>query len=224
MNTRTAAPLLGLATLAALGLAAAPAHAQTTLTFDQLKSGEDVSTYYNGGFGSQGPGPGPSDGITFVNGAAFSLPNAPSQSNVLFDLSNDTITADKVSGFGTSFAFDYASNSQGFGAPVTAGIPVTVSVFSGIDGTGTLLASGTYADTPNPFLTFVPETLTFSGTAQSVVLNSTPNHAAYDNLTFGAVPTASAAPEPSQATGLGLAVLGFGGLLLRARKRKMAAG
>ncbi len=214
--TRNAAPLLGLATLAALGLAAAPASAQTTINFDQLKSGENVNTYYNGGSGSQGTGPGPSDGITFVNGTALAFGTAPSQPNLLFDRTHNTITADRVSGFDTSFAFDYISNSQ-----ATASIPVTVSVFSGVDGTGTLLTSGTYADTPNPLSTSLHETLTFSGTAESVVLNGTANHVAYDNLTFGAAPAASAAPEPSQMAGLGLTALGLGGLLLHARKRKV---
>lgn len=49
-STRTAAPLLGLATLTALGLAAAPASAQTTINFDNFTAQAQASggSYYLG--------------------------------------------------------------------------------------------------------------------------------------------------------------------------------
>lgn len=36
------------------------------LNFGGLNDGEEVLNYYNGGFGSQGSGPGPNFGITFT--------------------------------------------------------------------------------------------------------------------------------------------------------------
>jgi len=39
-----------------------------TISFDQLKSGEDVRDFYNGGFGNAGSGPGPSLGVIFAPG------------------------------------------------------------------------------------------------------------------------------------------------------------
>ena len=65
------------------------------LTFEGLQNNEVISTYYNGGTGSNGSGPGPSWGITFSNSALALCPtnepgctgnfgNQPSGRNVMY--------------------------------------------------------------------------------------------------------------------------------------------
>lgn len=45
---------------------------ETSLTFDGLNNGEQVLEFYNGGFGSQGSGPGPDFGVSFTGVQASS--------------------------------------------------------------------------------------------------------------------------------------------------------
>lgn len=47
----------------------------TTISFNELQTGEDVLDYYNGGFGSLGTGPGPSYDVTFSPGWIVSPPD-----------------------------------------------------------------------------------------------------------------------------------------------------
>jgi hypothetical protein len=45
-----------------------PCRGNAIIAFDQLQVGEDVLSYYDGGFGSLGTGPGPADGAIFSPG------------------------------------------------------------------------------------------------------------------------------------------------------------
>ena len=120
--------------------AAVPSWAQT-LTFEGLQNEEEILSYYNGGLGSDGSGPGPSYGITFTSDAlaliAGSAPGGtgnfsgePSPVTAMFFLSGTGPTMNDPGGF-TSLYF-YYSNTTYTG---------DVTIWSGLNGSGTELAN-----------------------------------------------------------------------------------
>ncbi len=114
-----------------------------------------------------------------------------------------------AAGFNTAFSFYYS-------APFTNG---SVSVYSGLNGTGSLLATLALASTPdgNPPLPYdygvwYPIGVSFAGTAQSVDFSGTTNGIGFTDVTLGSVtPT----PEPGT---IALCVIGASALLFRRRK------
>ncbi len=216
-------------TTALLSFAAANVKADTIgLTFEGLKDSEEVLNYYNGGTGSLGSGPGTNYGIAFsANSLAVIQNNAggsgntggePSPPTALFFLSGAADTMDVAAGFTTGFSFYYSAVSSGG----------TINVYSGLDGTGTILATLTLPTTPNDgggctglgagsnpganFCPFEPFGVTFSGTALSVDFGGTANQIAFDNITLGAAVPIGSTPEPASLflLGGGLAALGLG--------------
>jgi hypothetical protein len=148
---------LGFAVLFAL-----PALANTpkSFTFQGLSNGEQVLGYFSGGYGSLGSGPGPNYEITFSPNATIT---STTHGNLL--TANGTIVMD----VGTEFA-----NELKFGYVAMA--PVTVDLWSGFDGSGTLLTSMTLNTTGwcRSFTTCVWAHAReyFIGTAASVTLSS----------------------------------------------------
>jgi hypothetical protein len=223
------------AVLAGAMLSVGSAHAAITLTFDELNGSvnESPAEFYNGGFGSAGTGPGPSDGISFSNNTitgcqtstACSNTNAdgsPSQPNIIFFLSGGASVMNVAAGFDTGFSFFYSAIN----------VPGVVNVFDGLNGTGNLLASLNLAVTPSfgdpscagSFCPLVPFGVTFSGIAHSVNFAGTDNQIAFDNITLGsAIPGGAGVPEPSAWM---LTILGFGmvGSMMRARQQQSSAG
>jgi hypothetical protein len=194
---------------------------------------EGVGNYYDGGFGSLGSGPGPNYGITFgsdsitcnditgPNGCNTSqIPGGPG-ANALFFLGGPGDVMDVAAGFKTGFAFDYSS-------PFFAG---SVTVWSGLDGTGTLLAtlllpqtadgSGTAGCNGANYCPYAATGVSFSGTAESVVFSGVANYIAFADITLGSnhVPV----PEPMTLSlfGAGLVAAGVAGR--RRRKTNKAA-
>ena len=119
--------------------------AEPVLTFEGLRNLEQVDDYYNGGSGSLGSGPGPNYGITFSSNALALVrqtpfPGDPSPPTVLL-LGNTGIgagqplsmTMDVSGGFSTGLVF----------YDIAIGRTATVNIYSGLDGTGTLLAQET---------------------------------------------------------------------------------
>ena len=217
---KKAAILAGL--VLAFGIGASVANASVeTLTFEGLGDNEAIGSYYAGGFGGNGSGPGPNYGITFgpdslalisdAAGGSGNFSNAPSGNTVAYFLSGPGDVMDVAGGFNTGFSFYYA-DQEGFTG--------SVGVFSGLDGSGTELASLSLPSTPNPYTDFIPIGVAFAGTAQSVVFSGSADFIAFDNVTLGASSPMSAVPEPS--TWL-LMITGIGGigLMLRQAKRKM---
>ena len=161
------------------------------LDFDALKCEEYVDTYYSGAEGSEGTGPGPDYSITFSPNTLVATDNSlcpqinatnePSFPNSIFFLSGSAATMNVPAGFTGGFSFYYSAYVQGG----------FINVWSGLNGTGTLLATlnlpvtGGCSAQPN-YCIWNPIGVSFSGTAQSVDFGGTENYIAFDNITLGA--------------------------------------
>lgn len=168
------------------------------INFDNLASGANVGNAYL-----------LTDGVSFVNGTVLAYGTPPSTPNALIP-ADATLTVDSpVNSLVTSVGFLYASNSLGSG--ITTTVP-SLSVYSGLDGTGSLLGSIALPDTPSGLAAYAPITLSFSGSAHSFVFRDQAyTHILFDNLSFTSQPT----PEPSALAALGLGAVA----LIRRRKR-----
>ncbi len=209
--------------LAAIGiLSASPAYSATfTLDFEGATSFSSIHDFYNGGTDASGAS-GTNHGVSFsAPGLALSndglgngtpdgryYSNAPTNGAVLFAFDAPTV-ANVAVGILGSVDFYYSAKSN---LPSTT----TVSIFSGLDGSGTLLKTMTLAanaDADEVFDTWSKASLAFSGTGHSISFGNNGGFVAYDNITISAV------PEPSGAL---LLALGVGVLGLSARRQKQA--
>jgi len=185
-----------------------------------------VQNFYNGGTDSAGYS-GPNYGISFPanalaiclnsltvvcsNTSRGGLGDPSSQQGALFFLSGSSTFLDDPAGFTTGFSFNYTAINEGG----------SIQVYSGLDGTGSLLATLTLPTTPSDcapgydagFCPFYPIGVTFAGTAESINFGGTANQIVFDDITFGSS-TPGATPEPTTLVLLG-SFLGLGGLLRR---------
>jgi hypothetical protein len=217
--------------LGAFAATVSAANATVVIGFDELQNFEPVSSYYNGGLGGSGTGPGPNDGIVFSDNAlalndrnlyfGSNVTQEPSYPNSMIFLSGTAATMNVTAGFDTGFSFYYS-------APVYGG---SITVYSGLNATGTILATldlplTPYAGDPAcngvPYCPFVKLGVAFDGTAMSVDFGGTENFIAFDNITLGSVtpgdPNGGAGvPEPLTLAlfGSGLAGLGVARRLRR---------
>ena len=202
--------------LRTIGIAAAALAASTTasaavvsLNFENINktygssSYANILEYYNGGTSSDGTS-GTNYGVSFgsnalaicLNSTTVSCSNTSrggigdvnSQTGGLFFLSGSQTFLNYAAGFDTGFSFNYVSLSS----------PGSVLVYSGLNGTGTLLA--TLALTPNAgscpgynagFCPFQAFGVNFTGTAKSISFAGVANQIVFDDITFG-----SATPGP----------------------------
>ncbi|MDC8786261.1 PEP-CTERM sorting domain-containing protein [Roseateles koreensis] len=193
--------------LAALALfACAPAFAAPvafTLDFEKTWAfGTGVAEYYNGGTADDGSTASANVGVSFTNVFGFSndaastnFANAPSSLGVAYaDNTNGAAYMNVAAGVDSSLSFYYAAVGDAAGA---------IKVYSGLNGTGTLLGTFDLAatSTTGAFDSWKQQTISFSGVAQSFDLSGTTGVAALDNV--------SAVPEPSSVTLMlaGVAVL-----------------
>ena len=148
------------------------------LNMSGLGDEEAILNYFNGGYGGNGSGPGPADGIVFSSnslaiisesqGGSGNFDNNPSGGPIAFFLSGSADTMDVAAGFNTGFSFYYSTIETG-----------SVTVWSGLDGTGTLLATPTriaigpksasrLPALPSPLTLAAPRTTSASTTSPSV--------------------------------------------------------
>ncbi len=111
-------------------------------------------------------------------------------------------------GFGIGFSFYYASTAS-----------ITVTLFDGLDGSGTPVGSDSFRPTPtctledNSYCAWSIGAISFSGQARSVRFEGLQSQALFDNVTFGSVtPIDGAIPVPEPTTyamaAIGLLIIG----------------
>lgn len=170
------------------------------LDFGGLKNNEEVLSYYDGGLGSLGSGPGPNYGITFTP-TFLAIKAVPPYGPERVGLLNGTSAIMDVSGGFSgllSFYYEAADNSG------------LVTLWSGLDGTGTQLASIPLAQSD----IWNADGTVFSGTAMSVVFSGTPDALMFDIINDQGF----VIPEPSSLILLGTGLAGlFAGLRQRRR-------
>ena len=201
------------------------------LTFENIApypNGNNVfiENYYNGGTSSIGTS-GTNYGVSFPSNALLiclntigttcsntsrgGLGDPNSQLGALFFLTGSSTFLDYAAGFQNGFAFNYTAISVGG----------SVTVWSGLDGTGTLLATlnlPTTVSGPCPgynagFCPFFPAGISFAGTAMSLDFNGVADQIVFDDVTFGSSHVGT--PEPSSLLLLGSGVLGLAGMVRR---------
>jgi PEP-CTERM motif len=196
---------------------ATSAFADIVLTFEGLADNQAIGNYYNGGAGGNLGVSFGADSLALISstaGGTGNFTNAPSGTTVAYFLSGPGDVMNVAAGFTTGFSFFYADQ---------VGFTGSVDVFSGLDGTGSLLASLSLPSTPNPYNVFVPIGVAFAGTAQSVIFGGAADFIAFDNITIGSQTPQGAVPEPST---WAMMILGFAGIgfmaYRRSRKNTMA--
>jgi hypothetical protein len=168
--------------ISALSLAAS-AHAQT-IDFDAITTGATVDKYYAGGLDSLGE-TGPDYGVAFTLGDWVTTTDfgETSQPNLAYS----------DSGLGMMDAFGGMTGFVKFS--YGAGTDTTINIYSGLDGSGTLLASRLL--TANSIYGFDWATITFSGNAHSVQILGDPGNFGWDDISFGGLSDTGSVPEPA---------------------------
>jgi hypothetical protein len=216
----------------AVGIAAglmlsATAQAQQVLDFEGVNATYPsgfafVDGFYNGGTSSDGT-TGTNFGVTFSTNAQAiclntvgvtcsntsrgGLGNPNSARGGLFFLSGSQTFMNRSAGFTTGFSFFYSAVNSGG----------SFSVFDGLNGTGTLLASLTLPTTSPScgtqfnadFCPFVAAGVTFSGTARSVSFAGAADQIVFDDVTFGSNIPGTVVPEPSTYALMGTGLIGL---------------
>lgn len=194
------------------------------LDFEGLGNLDYINEFYNGGTSSQGYS-GTNYGVSFSSnarsvididaGGTGNFGHEPSPSTVLFFLDGNAAIMSLASGFDTGFSFFYSAIY----------LPGSVDVWSGLGGTGDLLASLSLPTTPRDggdpsgqFSPFVPIGVGFEGTAMSVSFGGVINQIGFDDITFGSVtPGTPQVPEPGTFILMGLGLAAFLGIARRRR-------
>ncbi len=161
------------------------------LTFEGLDHLEEIQSFYAGGLGSEGSGPGPDYGITFSDnalavisqeaGGGGDFANNPSGDTTMSFITGTAATLNVPAGFEVGFSFFYSA----------AEFPGEVVVYDGLDGSGNVLATihlpvtPTTGETPYLWDNWQPIGMEFTGVAHSVDFSGTIDQIGFDNITIG---------------------------------------
>lgn len=202
------------AILVGVGWAAPSQAAVIVLTFEGIGDGAPIGNYYNGGGG-------PNFGIEFSDdalglidadaGGNGNFGGEPSPSTAMYFVEGNPYL-NVAAGFTTGFSFYYTAVLY----------PGSVTIWDGLDGTGTVLTSLDLPTTPfqgaqdpsGDYSPFVPIGVAFDGTARSVTFGGVASQIAFDDVTLG-----SETPDVPEPTTVALLGAGLVGLARRARRR-----
>jgi hypothetical protein len=152
------------------------------LTFDALQDEEPIGSFYDGGLGGKGSGPGPDYDLSFSS-HALGFKSIDPQFGTLLYWTHPTfsnIVINVPNGFEDGYFMYYLSD-----------LPGSISIYDDLNATGNQLAANSLADTN---FTVVSMGLNFGGVARSVLLSGVSDQIAFDNLTFGS--SQPFVPEP----------------------------
>lgn len=204
-----------LAAAALLALAGTPTFAATLIDFEGVTSFASIADFYAGGTDGAGAS-GPNLGVSF-SGAALALSNdalgpyfanAPTPGTVMF-ASDASAVMNVAAGFQGMLSFFYSAASAAAGADA-------VTVYSGLDGTGTVLGSiglgaNDAACTTPSFCAWQQAAVAFQGVGRSVGFGGNALNVAFDNVSVTPV------PEPGT---VALLALGLAGVALAVRRQR----
>ena len=191
-----------------------------------------IGNFYNGAGGAAN-----NFGITFSSNALALCLNTPgvicsntsrgglgdptSQTGGLFFLEGAQTYLNDAAGFSDGFSLFYTAVNEGG----------SLSVYSGLNGTGTLLGtlnlpltastcSGVYGA---QFCPFAPVGVSFAGTAQSISFAGVANQIVFDDVTFGSATPGEPSPVPEPST-FALLLTGAGAALEKGRRLLRSRG
>lgn len=193
------------AAFALLACGATAAHAQS-INFDTLDLNNwewpKVDSFYDGG--STAGHWGPHYGVTFQPDAWLVFSGMAENPSIFVIVLKDAAWISASNGFSDKFSFRFGTYGN-----------ATLSIYSGMDGTGSLLAERTFGQNlsnSSSASTWSSASIDFAGLAHSVVIRSNPNEGfGIDDITFGAV------PEPAS-WAMMIGGLGLMGTALRRRR------